>query len=104
MGHKEALKEGFESLVTRQWAELSYEQKKVYTDQVHNGATPAKKKKNKTNRATNIRDIPLPALKRFAATIAPALKEQSPKLSELENVSPLPRIFCQFSHCCSVAS
>ena len=96
MSPKEALKEGFESLVTRQWAELSYEQKKVYTDQVHNGATPArKKKKHKTNRTTNIRDIPLPALKRFAATIAPALKEQSPKLSELENVSSF---LCIFRH------
>ena len=77
-----ALKKGdLETMVTKKWAELSYEEKKVYTDQALTKSPMEKIKKKK------ISDIPLPALKRFASTISPGLKQNSPHLAERENVS-----------------
>jgi len=74
----------FEKEAAKQWAELTYEEKKVYMDQATAEAAAAKEKKKKKKPTTN---IPLPALKRFASTVAPGLKAETPHLGELQHVS-----------------
>ena len=77
--------DAFEKEAAKQWAELTYEEKKVYMDQATAEAAAAKDKKKKKKKQTT--NIPLPALKRFAATVAPGLKAETPQLGELQHVS-----------------
>ena len=66
------------------WAELSYDEKRGYYDRATAAASPIEGASSaKPKKTTN---IPLPALKRFAATIASGLKEKQPHLAELQHV------------------
>jgi hypothetical protein len=96
---QQAGREEFEALVTQKWAELSYEEKKAYNDRAAVEAAPKKLKKPKTSR----QNIPLAALKRFAATIAPGVKERTPHLAELQHVRPCFHTMTSIP-CCSAAS
>ena len=70
--------------VAAKWAELSYDEKRSYYDRATAAASPiAGASSAKPKKTTN---IPLPALKRFAATIASGLKEKQPHLAELQHV------------------
>merc|ERR1712156_193212 len=84
----ESKKGDFDATVAAKWAELSYDEKRSYYDRATaspiEGASSAKPKKT-----TN---IPLPALKRFAATIASGLKEKQPHLAELQHRGQLNKI------------
>ena len=74
--------------VSAKWAELSYDEKRSYYDRATAAASPIEGASSaKPKKTTN---IPLPALKRFAATIASGLKEKQPHLAELQHV----RLFC----------
>ena len=70
--------------VAAKWAELSYDEKRSYYDRATAAASPIEGASSaKPKKTTN---IPLPALKRFAATIASGLKEKQPHLAELQHV------------------
>ena len=68
--------------VIRRWTELSKEEKDIYNKKAgyHGGVLPEEKKKE-------TKDIPMPALKKFALEVAPDLKKKKPYLSLLHNVS-----------------
>lgn len=80
-------KDDWDKLTIDRWSKLSPEEKKVYKDRALNPgglpsepsqpATPGEKKKSK--------NIPLPALKKFAAEVAPGLKKKKPYLAKIEN-------------------
>jgi len=83
-------KEDWDKLTIDRWSKLSPEDKQVYKDRALNPggqpsqpkeppqpATPGEKKKT-----TN---VPLPALKKFAAEVAPGLKKKKPYLAKIEN-------------------
>ena len=83
LGQKESKKRDFNTVVEAKWAELSYDEKRVYYDRATAAASPIEGASAKPKKTTN---IPLPALKRFAATIASGLKEKQPHLAELQHV------------------
>ena len=84
LGQKECKKGDFEAVVVMKWAELSYDEKRGYYDRATAAAaSPIEGASAKPKKTTN---IPLPALKRFAATIASGLKEKQPHLAELQHV------------------
>ena len=90
LGQKESKKGDFNEVVATKWAELSYDEKRGYYDRATAAtatASPIEGASAKPKKTTN---IPLPALKRFAATIASGLKEKQPHLAELQHV----RIVC----------
>ena len=68
--------------VIRRWTELSKEEKDIYNKKAgyHGGVLPEEQKKE-------TKDIPMPALKKFALEVAPDLKKKKPYLSLLHNVS-----------------
>merc|ERR1719278_2253612 len=73
LGQKESKKGDFDTVVAMKWAELSYDEKRGYYDRATAAASPIEGASAKPKKTTN---IPLPALKRFAATIASGLKEK----------------------------
>ena len=83
LGQKECKKGDFNAVVETKWAELSYDEKRAYYDRATAAASPIEGASAKPKKTTN---IPLPALKRFAATIASGLKEKQPHLAELQHV------------------
>ena len=85
LGQKESKKGDFNEVVATKWAELSYDEKRGYYDRATAAAaaSPIEGASAKPKKTTN---IPLPALKRFAATIASGLKEKQPHLAELQHV------------------
>ena len=83
LGQKESKKGDFDTIVSMKWAELSYDEKRGYYDRATAAASPIEGASAKPKKTTN---IPLPALKRFAATIASGLKEKQPHLAELQHV------------------
>ena len=83
LGQKESKKGDFDTVVAMKWAELSYDEKRGYYDRATAAASPIEGASAKPKKTTN---IPLPALKRFAATIASGLKEKQPHLAELQHV------------------
>ena len=70
--------------VIRRWTDLSKEEKEIYNKKAgyHGGVLPEEKKKEKETK-----DIPMPALKKFALEVAPDLKKKKPYLSLIHNVS-----------------
>lgn len=78
LGQKESKKGDFDTVVAMKWAELSYDEKRGYYDRATAAASPIE--------GASATNIPLPALKRFAATIASGLKEKQPHLAELQHV------------------
>lgn len=89
LGQKESKKRDFNTVVEAKWAELSYDEKRVYYDRATAAASPIEGASAKPKKTTN---IPLPALKRFAATIASGLKEKQPHLAELQHRGQLNKI------------
>jgi len=80
----------FDATVAAKWAELSYDEKRSYYDRATAAASPIEGASSaKPKKTTN---IPLPALKRFAATIASGLKEKQPHLAELQHRGQLNKI------------
>ena len=82
------------------WAELSYDEKRSYYDRATAAASPIEGASSaKPKKTTN---IPLPALKRFAATIASGLKEKQPHLAELQHVRFFlhPSVICMLYRTC----
>jgi len=73
--------------VIRRWTELSKEEKDIYNKKAgyHGGVLPGEKEKETKN-------IPLPALKKFALEVAPDLKKKKPYLQLLQNRGQLNRI------------
>merc|ERR1739848_887933 len=73
--------------VIRRWTELSKEEKDIYNKKAgfHGGVLPGEKEKE-------TKDIPLPALKKFALEVAPDLKKKKPYLSLIHNRGQLNRI------------
>ena len=68
--------------VIRRWTGLSKEEKDIYNKKAgyHGGVLPEEKTKE-------TKDIPMPALKKFALEVAPDLKKKKPYLSLIHNVS-----------------
>jgi len=89
LGQKECKKGDFNAVVETKWAELSYDEKRAYYDRATAAASPIEGASAKPKKTTN---IPLPALKRFAATIASGLKEKQPHLAELQHRGQLNKI------------
>lgn len=89
LGQKESKKGDFDTVVAMKWAELSYDEKRGYYDRATAAASPIEGASAKPKKTTN---IPLPALKRFAATIASGLKEKQPHLAELQHRGQLNKI------------
>merc|ERR1719278_163852 len=89
LGQKECKKGDFDTVVAMKWAELSYDEKRGYYDRATAAASPIEGASAKPKKTTN---IPLPALKRFAATIASGLKEKQPHLAELQHRGQLNKI------------
>merc|ERR1719278_2032705 len=86
----ESKKGDFDATVAAKWAELSYDEKRSYYDRATAAASPIEGASSaKPKKTTN---IPLPALKRFAATIASGLKEKQPHLAELQHRGQLNKI------------
>merc|ERR1719278_486017 len=86
----ESKKGDFDATVAAKWAELSYDEKRGYYDRATAAASPIEGASSaKPKKTTN---IPLPALKRFAATIASGLKEKQPHLAELQHRGQLNKI------------
>merc|ERR1712080_431485 len=65
------------------------DEKRGYYDRATAAASPIEGASAKPKKTTN---IPLPALKRFAATIASGLKEKQPHLAELQHRGQLNKI------------
>ena len=76
-------KELWDEEIIKRWAGLSKEEKDEYNQKAkyHGGILPGEVK-NET------KDIPLPALKKFALEVAPDLKQKKPYLSLQQNVGP----------------
>ena len=68
--------------VIKRWTNLTKEEKDKYNQKAryHGGILPGEKQKE-------TKDIPLPALKKFAVEVAPELKKKKPYLSLIQNVS-----------------
>ena len=69
--------------IIKRWAGLSKEKKDEFNQKAKypGGVLPGEKKKE-------TKDIPLPALKKFALEVAPDLKQKKPHLSLIQNVGP----------------
>jgi len=73
--------------VIKRWTNLTKEEKDKYNQKAryHGGILPGEKQKE-------TKDIPLPALKKFAVEVAPELKKKKPYLSLIQNRGQLNRI------------
>ena len=72
------------------WAKMDPETKQWYNDKALNphGKSPEPEPQSSEKRRKNT-NVPLPALKKFAAEFAPGLKKNKPYLAKIENVSLL---------------
>ena len=83
-------KEDWDKETIDRWARLDPVTKEEYKDRALNpGGQPPEPQERKPGEKKKSTNVPLPALKKFAAEVAPGLKKRKPYLAKVENVRPL---------------